>query len=532
MHDILVQLLRYARGVWRYRWWMLVIAWVICVIGWTVIARLPDQYQASARVYVDTQSVLRPLLRGLAVDTGNTERTVSLMTRTLLSQPNLEKVLRMTDLDLNAQTDEQKDAMLKDLRGAISLKGTDRENLYTITHTHDSPELAKLVVKSLLTLFMESNLGEVRKDQDSATQFLEQQIAEYARRMREMEANITRFKQRNLGYLPNETGGYYERIRELQRQREQASLDLKIAEDRAAVLRAQLEGEAPTVGLDPQERSVEVATPVIDSRIAAAQTRLDDMLLRYTEEHPDVKATRAMLEDLEGQKRREVAEKRRELAKLPSYEEGSVNSYRQQLRLALSQAESEIAAKKVLADEYESRATALTDDIERVLRVEAEQAQLNADYQVLKKNHDSLVARLEAAKLARRADTSAETVQFRVIDPPHVPATPSGPNRLLLSAGVLVFGLGAGFAVAFLLSQVRPTFDDRKVLNDALGVPVLGSVDMVWTREQIHARKVRNVTFVLSLASLLLAFGAVLLLYQLDIDIVPKLAASLAMNAS
>lgn len=530
MHDILVQLLRYARGVWRYRWWMLGIAWVICVIGWTVIARLPDQYDASARVYVDTQSVLRPLLRGLALETGNTDRTVLLMTRTLLSQPNLEKVLRMTDLDLNAQTEEQKEALLERLREGIALRGTSRENLYTITYTDDSPDIAKLVVKSLLTLFMESNLGEVRKDQDSATQFLEQQIADYARRMRDMEANITRFKQRNLGYLPNETGGYYERIRDMQRQHDQAALELKVAEDRAAALRAQLEGESPTFGMGPQVRDSEIQTPVIDGRIAAAQNRLDEMLLRYTDKHPDVVTTRVMLEDLERQKREQVAETKRELAKLPSFADSNESPYVQQMRMALSQAEAEIAAKKVLVAEYEARSTTLREDIERVLRVEAEEGQLTRDYQVLKQNHDSLVARLEAAKLARKADSSSDTVQFRVIDPPYVPSTPSGPKRVFLSAAVLLAGLGAGFAVAFLISQFRPTFDERQVLNDVLGLPVLGSVNMVWTADQIRARKTRNVTFLLSLAVLVGAFGIVLLLYQLDINWLPRLAQSMDVN--
>jgi polysaccharide chain length determinant protein (PEP-CTERM system associated) len=390
--------------------------------------------------------------------------------------------------------------------------------------------VAKLVVKSLLTLFMESNLGEARADQDSATQFLERQIAEYARRMREMEANITRFKQRNLGYLPNETGGYYERIRNLRQQQEQAALDLKIAEDRATALGARLEGEEPMIGLGPQVRERDIQTAGIDARISAAESRLDEMLLRYTEQHPDVIATRVMIEDLQRQKRQEIAQGRRELANLPNFQESNESPYIQQLRLSLSQAEAEIAAKRVLVEEYDSRAKALTDDIERVLRVEAEQNQLNQDYRVLKKNHDAMVARLEAAKLARRADSSSDTVQFRVIDPPFVPSNPSGPPRVLLSAAVLFFGLGAGFAVALLISQVRPTFDDRQVLNEGLGLPVLGSVNMVWTADQIRARKTRNLSFVVSLSVLVGAFGVVLLLHQMNLNLLGRLSQAIGVN--
>ncbi len=526
----MVQLMRYARGIWQYRWWMLGIAWVICLAGWIIVARMPDQYQASARVYVDTQSVLAPFLRGLTISTGDTDRKVLLMTRTLLSQPNLEKVLRMTDLDLKAQTEAQKEEMISSLRSKISLRGTRRENLYTISYRDESPEIAKLVVKSLLTLFMESNLGEVRKDQDSATQFLEQQIADYERRMRDMEENMTRFKQRNLGYLPNETGGYYERIRNFKAQREQAALDLKVAEDRAATLQAQIGGEQPSFGVGPQARDVQVDTSQIDGRISAAEKRLDDLLFRYTDKHPDVVTTRAMINDLKRQRRQEIAAARKELEKLPEYSNTQESAYVQQMRISLAEAETEIAAKKVLVEEYDTRAKGLTDDIEKVLRVEAEQRQMTRDYQVLKKNHDSLVSRLESAKLARKADTSSDTVQFRVIDPPRAPSKPAGPNRVFFSTLVLLVGLGAGFVVAFVMSQIRPTFDERQVMNDVLGLPVLGSVNMVWTPDQIRARKVRNVSFVFSLTGLVLIFGAVLALYQLDIDLLPRLAKSLELT--
>ena len=139
---------------------------MVCVVGWSVVAKLPDQYKASARVYVDTTSVLRPLLQGLAINTGDTQRTIFLMTRTLLSRPNLEKVMRMTDLDLQAKTDIDKDRIIDDLKDNIGFSGTSRENLYTIAFENDSPELATLVVKSLLTIFMESNLGEQRREQD------------------------------------------------------------------------------------------------------------------------------------------------------------------------------------------------------------------------------------------------------------------------------------------------------------------------------------------------------------------------------
>lgn len=530
MHDVMVQLMRYARATWQYRWWMLGIAWAVCLVGWIIVARMPDQYQASARVYVDTQSVLAPFLRGLTISVDDTDRKVLLMTRTLLSQPNLEKVLRMTDLDLQAKTAGDREALIQNLRDKISLRGTRQENLYTIAYTDDSPEVAKLVVKSLVTLFMEGNLGEARKDQDSATQFLEQQIDDYARRMREMEADITRFKQANLGYLPDETGGYYERIRNLKAQQERAALDLKVAQDRAAALKAQIGGEQPTFGLGPQVRDEDVDTRELDARISSVENRLDELLFRFTDKHPDVVSARAKLKDLRAERQREIAAARREMARSPELAIANESPYMQQLRLALAEADAEIAAKKVLVQEYDTRAKDLTEGIEKVLRVEAEQQQRSRDYAVLKKNHDALASRLEAAKLGRRADTSTDTVQFKIIDPPIVPSKPSGPNRVLFSTIVLFAGLAVGLAVAFVMSQLRPTFDERQLMNDVLGLPVLGSVNMVWTRDQVKARRARNLSFVFSLTGLIVIFGGVLALYQFDINLLPRLAQSLEIS--
>nr|MDQ2695567.1 Wzz/FepE/Etk N-terminal domain-containing protein [Pseudomonadota bacterium] len=151
MHDIIDQFFSYLRGVWRHRWYALLVAWLVCLGGWALVYKLPDQYQASAQVYVDTQTMLRPLLKGLAVDI-NPDSQIVLMTQTLLSRPNLEKVTRMTDLDLKARDSNAMDALVADLAGRISLQAAGRVNLYNISFTDHDPQLAKRVVQALLTI--------------------------------------------------------------------------------------------------------------------------------------------------------------------------------------------------------------------------------------------------------------------------------------------------------------------------------------------------------------------------------------------
>jgi polysaccharide chain length determinant protein (PEP-CTERM system associated) len=532
MHELVAQLLRYARETWRFRWWMLGISWGVCVIGWAVVARLPDQYEASARVFVDTQSVLAPMLRGLAIQTDTAERRVLLMTRTLLSQPNMEKLLRMTDLDLQAKTPEQQEALIDGLRQTINLTATRGENLYTISYEHRSPEMAKLVVKSLLTIFMESNLGEVRKEQDSASQFLEQQIQDYERRMVEAEQRMIRFKQANLGFLPSEGGGYYENLRQMTDKLKSAELELKIEQDRVEVLRKQVGAETSSFEPAPAPPPMEVTadTQDIDRRIQLNEMKLDELLLRFTEKHPDVVSLRRAIGDLKGQRKVLIAEAKKAAAEAPPAFDAGGGPVQQQMQIAVSHAEAEVAAKQAVVNEYRERIKQLEGAVDRVLKVEGEQAQLNRDYQVLKKNHDELVGRLEAARLSRKADTRSETVRFRVIDPPRVPSKPSAPNRLLLSTGVLLAGLLLGTTVAFLFGQLQPTFDERKLLNEVTGLPVLGSVDMIWTPSQLRARQVRNLSFMASIFGLVAVYGLVMTVHLMGGDVLSKIASGMGLS--
>ena len=515
MHDLIVLLLSYARGIWRYRWWILGTAWFVSVIGWTVVMKLPDQYEASARVYVDTESLLKPLLRGMAVE-GNERQRLLLMTKTLLSRPNMEKVMRMSDLDLQAKTEQDTENIVKELQDNISLGTTRDVNLYTISYGNDKPELAKLVVKSLLTIFVESNLGEKRKEQDSARQFLEQQIADYERRLAEAEDRRKRFKQKNLAFMAEEGGGgYYQKLQQNQALLTQAELELKIQEDRLQALEEQMEDAED----EPFYEDLLSAGPstIYDARISSLEANLDELLLRYTEKHPDIINTRRTIEDLKRKQQQEME------ASLVDGEdalgmETSSNPIYQQLRLTYADAKANVAARQVVVEEYKKRIENLESAVDRVLQVESEEQQLNRDYGILQSQHQSLMQRLESARLSHDVDTSAGAVRFRIVEPPRVPPNPSGPPRMLLSSGVLLGGLAAGLALAFFMSQLRPTFDDRKTLNEIMDLPVLGSVGMIWTKAQLKNRQRRHLAFLTGLLGLVSIYGLVMAVYLFQLD--------------
>jgi hypothetical protein len=198
------------------------------------------------------------------------------------------------------------------------------------------------------------------------------------------------------------------------------------------------------------------------------------------------------------------------------------NPLYQQMRLRASEAISDVGASEAKVANLKAEIDRLQATVERVLQVEGEEKQLNRDYGVLQRTLDQLLSRMEQARMTRQADTSVDTVKFRTLDPPKVSPQPTGPNRVLLSNGVFAGGLAAGLMLALLLMYLRPVFEDRRQLAEATGVAVLGSVDMVWNKEQKERRRLSSVGFALGSIGLLVAFGLVLTLFILDIDIASR----------
>jgi polysaccharide chain length determinant protein (PEP-CTERM system associated) len=337
MNELFVQISTYIRTTWRYRWYAQLVAWPLCFAGWIAVYMMPNQYDATARVFIDTQSMLRPLLQGLTVQT-NVSEQIQAMIRTLLSRPNLEKVARMADLDTQAKTPEEMELLLNRLGKKIVLTNAGRENLFTISYTYERPETAKQVVQALLTVFVEGSLGDTRKDTNAAQQFIDEQIKEYEEKLSSAEDRLKEFKRLNVSVMPSEGRGYYDRLQSETAVLERAKLELREAENRRDELRRQLSGEEPTFGLMLTEPIKTTSSP-IELRIQPLQAKLDDMLLRYTEGHPDVMMLRKQISELQEQDK-----KSRPVQAAPSPSRAlESNPVYQRLKIALGESEANVA---------------------------------------------------------------------------------------------------------------------------------------------------------------------------------------------
>ncbi len=497
------------RGMWQGRWAGLAVAWLAAIAGGVFVHLAPDRYEATARVYVDTQSLLKPLLQGLTVQP-NVDQEVTMLSRTLISRPNLEKLVRMTDLDLETKTSEARENLLDGLSRTLYIKSIG-QNLYSIGFTHRDRAQATRVVQSLLSIFVESGLAPKGKDTGQAQRFIEEQIKQYEQKLSEAENRLKEFKLKNIDLNVPQGRDFFGTMATLTESLQEARLLLQEAEKSRDALKQQIvdEEERPPVLVGAlSENASLIVTPELDARIATLTKNLDDMLLRYTEGHPDVLNTRRVIREAEAQRdqeRKRLAEEqeRRKRAAGPA----AANPVYPQLKLAMAESEAQVARLRARVREQEQRLEKLRLTARSVPEREAQLTQLNRDYAIQKQNYDALVARRESALMSGEVQAATGVASFRIVDPPQVSPHPVAPNRKLLALLALLASLGAGLAASYFFSLLHPTFLDARGLKKFTQRPVLGTVSLIPTPEILGRRRRGALAFIGGLGGLGAAYA-------------------------
>jgi uncharacterized protein involved in exopolysaccharide biosynthesis len=401
------------------------------LLGSTVVVLLPDQYEASARVYVDTDSLMGPLLKGIAVEDDPSQQ-LAIMQSTLLSRPNLVNVARAVYPDLNAKNELALEGSTESLksRTVVQVEG---KKLFRIAYLDSDPRRAKDVVQSFLDIFVEGNLGQDRSDMENAQSFIAKQLTIYEQQLRDTEKRIAEFKAKYSDVISSSKGSFSQQLETARANVQQANADLAAAKDRGLAQTQQSSPEASgeEEAIDPGLRQ---------SQLETIRAELQKKRAIYSDQHPDVISLNLQLETLEAD-----------------------NAQGATARLDLAN-----KTLKRLEDMASSAAV-----------VETQMTDMNRDYAVLKQKYDELRVRAESARISRDARADTASLRFRIIEPPEVPASPSGPKRTLLLLAVLCAALGGGLAFAFLLSEMDDSFPTPRRLREAFNLPVLGSVCLI-----------------------------------------------------
>lgn len=504
MNEIIQAVYSYLRALWRRRWFALATAWSVALVGWLIVMMMPNRYEASARVFVDARTPLRPVLKDIAIDE-DYESQLALVREALLSRPQLEAVARKTNLDKDIANTEQLDRLITVLQKQIKVNSiaagtstqatTGRDTVYTIAYEHPNREKAVEVVRTLLSNFQEGTLSGNRSGTTEAQRFLNAQIVDLEKRLQEAEERLADFKKRNIGMIPGERGDYFTRMNQEMAGLQQAETNLAVAMSRRSELQKQLASARvylPGTGGSPG--TVAGATPDVSQRRQDAEQKLEELLLRFTERHPEVIALKQTIEELKQREAKEIAELQRGGSGSGALRSLSVNPVYQQIQSQLNQVQVEIASVQGAAAQHRSEIADLRRHVDQAPEIEQEYARLNRDYGATKEQFEQLVARREQARVS---DDAARTgiVRFETIEPPRADSDPTSPHREPLFVAVFVAAVLAGVALALLPYVLAPTFDKTDTVEKKLGVPVFGSVSAVRPaavreQEKVDARRI------------------------------------------
>ncbi len=502
MNDLRLLLRRQLSAAWHYRWQACLFTWLVCALGWGAVFLIPNQYESSARIYIDTDAILTPLLKGIAVDTSSMSQ-LDVLQRTLLSRPNLEKLISKTNLELQLRTPAGREQMVDRLASQIRISPQTR-TLFTITYRNTDPQLAYDVVRTMLAMFVENKTGNNRADIENARKFLNDQIDLYEKQLRAAERRRADFRARYVDLLPPDGGG----VNKLDQQNQTVRTlqgQLQDALARRETLSKELGNTQPMVVTETDAATSGGGS----SRLREAERTLAELRLRYTEQYPNVIAQRRLVENLRsGGGGRDLDAP--VSPKTGGRSRSAPNPIYEQLKVRVVENDASIASlERQIADAVKER-DRLNDIARGAPGLQAEYVNLNRDYDVVRRNYEDLLARREAMRISTAADAEGEKVKMQVIDPPTVPHVPVAPKRILLVTGVLAAGFAAGAGLAILMVQMDQSFRSVNDLGD-LGFQVVGGVSMLAIAVPVGRRIVPIALFCCALSIPTLVYGGLII---------------------
>ncbi|HMO46678.1 MAG TPA: Wzz/FepE/Etk N-terminal domain-containing protein [Rubrivivax sp.] len=492
------------RVVAKRRWLALGVAAAAAALCAAGVVLVPSRYEAKAQIYVDTQSVLKPMMAELTYQP-DIDVQVRMLARTLVSRPNVEKLVRNPALGLDTADAAAHEKLVTRLMQKIKVEPAAAANLYDISFRGESPEVAQRLVQVMVQMFADASSGAKRRDAQDAGRFIEEQIRSYEATLVEAENRLKDFKVRNFGVTGVSSQDYYTRVSALTDAVTKLRTELSAAEQARDAYRRELAAEDPQLPAELAPRAGSPAALEAETRLDAQKKNLDELLRRFTEAHPDVISARRVIAELEAEeKQRKEAE-----ARLPGKPgKAATSPVYQKLRVSLAEAEAQVASLRAQLSMQQAELDQTRGSGSQRPQVEAELAQLNRDYEVIRKNYDAMVARREAATLGARLDSGSHYAEFRVIEPARASDKAVFPNRLHLALMSIAASLLAGAGAALFADSLRPAFEEAEPLEQLSGRPVIGTVSKLVTPQGVRERHARHMRFGAALGSLLLLQAA------------------------
>ncbi len=474
------------------RKWYIIVPFALCVIGsFGVYKYLPKEYRANTVILIRAQRVAESYVRATIVEPA-TDR-LNTISQEILSRTRLEKIINEVNLYPDKVGKMHMEDIVEMMRKKIDVK-VRRPDAFSISFEGGEPEMVMNVTNKLASMFIEENLKFRESKVEGTSQFISRELQAVESSLKKKDEMLRRYKERNLGQLPQQLDANLRLLDRLQEQYRTTSENLRAAEDRLVLLQGQIEQkvdeQSETRGRKKSlvQKELSLGDPLA-TRLNALRRELADAEAKYTESHPDVTNLKKKIADLTLKMKRQEEERERLLkerqgevvadrnpdVRSPESNlatEGLIFQYKGQLidtQAEVRRFRGELANLKAEIALYQKR-------IEDTPKKEQEMVNLTRDYDLLKGQFQSLMDKKYQAQMAENLERKQQSEQFMVLDPARLPGRPFKPNLIsILTIGAL-FGLGAGLGLTWFRESMDRSFHEVSDVETYLKLPVMATI--------------------------------------------------------
>jgi len=485
MESLKSEILRYVNLVAEKRYlFILVSLSLMSVIVWGSYF-IPKKYEAKSSILIES-NVIEQLVKGIAITPSMDER-IRVLRETMLSRSLVLSVLRKLDLDSRAEDEAALEEMIRDFQEKTNLR-MQKDRLVTVSFRSEDPALSRDYVNTLVNSYVEANIFAKREEANDATKFLEKQVSLFKEKMDKGEDAIIKFRQEQGIYIAMDEGSLIKEIKDYNSQIEGIGLKRNELIASRDSIKKQLESEQPfTVSVYSKKG--------LDNAIESLENKLQQLLIKYTENYPEVIRTRAQIEALKNQNGGEFE---KNFNADSDSEISTANPMYQELKQKVIEADAEIESLNAKEKHLNTMIAQKEHDLRNIPENKKKLADLIKERDSYQGVYQSLLMRLGQSEVSKQMEIEDKTTTFRIIEPAILPSAPVSPNRVRMILAGIVVGFLCGFGLIFFLDHSDNSIKTIDSLK-SLGIPIFAIIPKMQSSEETIRRRKKD-TYVFGFA--------------------------------
>jgi polysaccharide chain length determinant protein (PEP-CTERM system associated) len=467
------------KRVLRKFWWILpltIIGGVSLALGATVF--IPKRFTSQTLVLVDQPTVSPDLVKPVVSEATN-QRLAS-MQEQILSRSRLQPIIEKFGLYPSDRGTVHMEDLVAALRASIQvtplepMQGTQNRQLpgFHVNVTFDNPQTAQRICSEITTMFMEQNSNNINQQGTQTTEFFAQHVDEAKRKLDDQDAKLAEFKKKYMGSLPDQEQTNLSLLAGMNSQLEANTQALARAQQDKALNESLLSSQLANWKM---VKSGDTTPETQEQQLSALQDQLTTLQARYTADHPDVIKAKSQIEQL----KKRMADAPKNSAPANSQSAGMEPPAIQTLRAKLRQDDVNIADLAKHQAQIQGQIGVLQGRIQSTPAVEQQFKELTRNYQSALEFYNDLLKKHDQAAIGSDLNRQQEGEQFRVLDPPSLPMTPSFPKKVVFAGAGLGGGLAIGLAILYLIAALDSSMHTERDVEVCMKLPVLAMVPNV-----------------------------------------------------